>query len=236
MVLDTLITYVFVTVTLSVIQLNIGWPWRCLHPFCLKTSLPAPSVWRCSPTPCLHHAATVSARPASPPIGTEEEEETPRSTSVPSARSPSASDRSSISTEPWRKSLSSSSRCLMLESEEEWKIPMHILIINIPWPCLHPQGQGRFRGASLPRWWPVFNICRHLGCHTIPSPFPRTFTLKAPVESNLNSPSRFWTSIMIHHHPTPLLAGTKPQRQTTLLLVFIQPRYFSLDYKTLFSF
>lgn len=197
--------------TLSLVQLNIGWPWRWLLPFCLKTSSPAPSVWRCSTTQCQHHAATASARPVSPLTGMEEEEEegAPCSTSVPSARSPSASDQSSISTEPWRKSLNSSRRWPMLEFQwmeelEEWRTPTHILTIII-------RGLGRCQRASLLRWWLVFSDCtRELGCLTPPSPIPMTLTPKAPVQSMLTCPSRLRTmSTMTRLHTAYLPPGTK---------------------------
>lgn len=187
-------------VDLSIEQPDVGWPWPCLQPFCLKTSSPAPSVWKSSPTQCQHHAATASARPASPPIGTGWE--AVKCIGVRSARSPFVSDLSSILTEPWRKSLSSSRGSLILV---ERKIPAHSLTIITTRPCLHLWSWQRCQIASLLRWCLVFSSSRLLKCLTATSSIPVTRTSKEPVESILTR----HRAMKSHLHPTHHPAGTK---------------------------
>lgn len=133
--------------------------WRWLELFCAKISSRVPSVSRCSRTPSPLPVDTASVRGASHPTGMEDEGAT-EFISVPFARSPSANVRSFTSTEPWRKSRSSSSTSHQLavqrreemakgQEEDLGRMPSRTLT----W--LWPRGQGRCQRASLLRWWPV---------------------------------------------------------------------------------
>lgn len=69
----------------------------------LRSSSPAPSVWRCSWSPSPRHADTASARPACRATGT-----TARSSSAPCARRPTPKSQRWASTGSWLRSPPSS--------------------------------------------------------------------------------------------------------------------------------